>query len=175
MYHNILNILREELDNTDADSVRICIEAINQSKRVFVAAAGRSKLVASMFAQRLMHCGYEAHIVGQTLTPSINKEDVLVLVTGSGETSQLINYRNAANKLGAKSLVITANSKSTLGKFCNNCIQIGSGTREQENCLPLGSRFELSTMIFLESVILQIMQDQKLTEADLKQRHANLE
>lgn len=175
MYHNILNILREELDNTDADSVRICIEAINQSKRVFVAAAGRSKLVASMFAQRLMHCGYQAHIVGETLTPSINQNDLLIFVSGSGETSQLINCANTNSGIGATILTITANSGSTLSQFSNAKIQIGSRDRKLANCLPLGSRFEFTALIFLESVIVQIMQDLKLTEEDLKQRHANLE
>ena len=175
VYHNILNIIAEELDNTDADAICTCIEAVNQARRVFVAAAGRSKLVASMFAQRLMHCGYESHIVGETLTPSIDQNDLLIFVSGSGETSQLVNYANANSGIGATILTITANGGSTLGQRSNVKIQIGSRDRKLANCLPLGSRFEFTALIFLESVIVQIMQDQKLTDDDLRQRHANLE
>lgn len=175
VYHNILNIIAEELDNTDKDAVWTCIEAVNQARRIFVAAAGRSRLVASMFAQRLMHCGYVVHIVGETLTPSIDQNDLLIFVSGSGETSQLINYANTNNNIGSTILTVTANSGSTLGKLSNVSIQLGSRDRKLTNCLPLGSRFEFTAMIFLESVILQIMQDSKLTDLDLKQRHTNLE
>ena len=35
--------------------------------------AGRSGLVAKAFAMRLMHLGLEAFVVGETITPALNK------------------------------------------------------------------------------------------------------
>jgi 6-phospho-3-hexuloisomerase len=44
-----------------------------------------------------------------------------------------------------------------------------------EPLTPLGSLFELSTMIFLDSVITKLMRIYEEGERDLKKRHANIE
>lgn len=176
MYLDILNIIEEELGSKDYNSdISNLIKSIYQTGKVFIAGAGRSKMVASMFAMRLMHCGYGVHIIGDATTPSISKFDLFLIVSNSGETSQLVDFAKRAKGFGAKIILVTSNKESTIGSLSDHVIQIGCSPRNIENVLPLGGRFELSTLIFLESVIIEIMKDNDLIDEDLAAVHANLE
>ena len=70
----------------NSKQVNSFIEALLSAKRVFVIGAGRSGLVAKAFAMRLMHLGLDIHVVGETITPALREGDILVVVSGSGET-----------------------------------------------------------------------------------------
>ena len=185
-YSHVLDILRDELlytekgichSLTDVLIHTISLKEHYNGGRVFIAAAGRSKLVANMFAMRLMHCGLNVQVVGETTTTQINKFDILLLVSGSGETKQLINFAEKARSVGSEVLLVTASSTSTLSNIADDTFQIGPSNRvlSADKNLPLGSRFELSTMIFFETVILNFMEQLKLTEDNLRNCHTNLE
>ena len=185
-YSHVLDILRDELLYTEKETCQrltdVLIHTISLKEhynggRVFIAAAGRSKMVANMFAMRLMHCGLNVQVVGETTTTQINKFDMLLLVSGSGETKQLINFAEKADEVGSDILLVTASPTSTLRYVADEIFQIGPSSRvlSPDKNLPLGSRFELSTMIFFETVILNFMEQLKLTEDNLRNGHTNLE
>ncbi|HEX7482498.1 MAG TPA: 6-phospho-3-hexuloisomerase, partial [Candidatus Bathyarchaeia archaeon] len=46
---------------------------------------------------------------------------------------------------------------------------------EKAALTPLGSIFENNTMVFLDSLVVELMHRMGRTEADLKQRHATIE
>ena len=185
-YSHVLDILRDELlytekgichSLTDVLIHTISLKEHYNGGRVFIAAAGRSKMVANMFAMRLMHCGLNVQVVGETTTTQINKFDMLLLVSGSGETKQLINFAKKADEVGSDILLVTASPTSTLRYIADDTFQIGPSDRvlSPDKNLPLGSRFELATMIFFETVILNFMEQLKLTEDNLRNCHTNLE
>ena len=185
-YSHVLDILRDELLYTEKETCQRLIDTLLHTislkehyngGRVFIAAAGRSKMVANMFAMRLMHCGLNVQVVGETTTTQINKFDMLLLVSGSGETKQLINFAKKADEVGSDILLVTASPTSTLRYIADDTFQIGPSDRvlSPDKNLPLGSRFELATMIFFETVILNFMEELKLTEDNLRNCHTNLE
>ena len=185
-YSHVLDILRDELlytkmgichSLTDVLIHTISLKEHYNGGRVFIAAAGRSKMVANMFAMRLMHCGLNVQVVGETTTTQISKFDILLLVSGSGETKQLINFAEKARSVRAEVLLVTASPTSTLSNIADDTFQIGPSDRvlSPDKNLPLGSRFELATMIFFETVILNFMEELKLTEDNLRDFHTNLE
>ena len=185
-YSHVLDILRDELlytekgichSLTDVLIHTISLKEHYNGGRVFIAAAGRSKMVANMFAMRLMHCGLNVQVVGETTTTQINKFDILLLVSGSGETKQLINFAEKARSVRAEVLLVTASPTSTLSNIADDTFQIGPSDRvlSPDKNLPLGSRFELATMIFFETVILNFMEQLKLTEDNLRNCHTNFE
>ena len=185
-YSHVLDILRNELLYTEKETCQRLINALLHTislkehyngGRVFIAAAGRSKMVANMFAMRLMHCGLNVQVVGETTTTQITRFDSLLLVSGSGETKQLINFAEKAKSVRSEVLLVTASSTSTLRNMADEVFQIGPSSRvlSPNKNLPLGSRFELSTMIFFETVILNFMEQLKLTEDNLRNCHTNLE
>ncbi len=144
--------------------------------RVFIAGAGRSKLVGSFFAMRLMHGGYNVSVVGEIVTPSIQQGDLLLVISGSGETQQLLTFTRRAAACGATVALITARANSTIGELADEVFLIGSPeSYAQVKGLPMGTVFELSTLCFLEALIAHIIWDKGIEEEHMQHRHANLE
>ncbi|MDG9688474.1 SIS domain-containing protein, partial [Streptomyces sp. DH18] len=65
------------------------IETIDEHKRIFVYGTGRSGLMLKALAMRLMQIGYQSYVVGETTTPSIEKGDLLIVSSASGETQSV--------------------------------------------------------------------------------------
>jgi 3-hexulose-6-phosphate synthase/6-phospho-3-hexuloisomerase len=149
---------------------------LERSRRIFVAGAGRSGLVGRFFAMRLMHGGYQAYIVGEIVTPSIQKGDLLIVISGSGETETMIAYTKKAKEQGANIALISTRDKSTIGDMADMVFRIG--TPEQYGKvvgMPMGTTFELSTLVLLEATISHIIHTKKIPEEQMRMRHANLE
>ena len=149
---------------------------LDEAGRIFIAGAGRSKLVGNFFAMRLVHGGYNVNAVGEIVTPSIQQGDLLIVISGSGETEQLVAFTKSAKKIGAKIMLISAQSKSTIGDMADGVFQIGrSDLYGKVVGMPMGTVFELSTLLFLESTISHIIHEKGIPEEIMRSRHANLE
>lgn len=149
---------------------------LDEAARIFIAGAGRSKLVGNFFAMRLVHGGYKVNVVGEIVTPSIQQGDLLIVISGSGETEQLVAFTKSAKKIGAKIMLISAQSKSTIGDMADGLFQIGrSDLYGKVVGMPMGTVFELSTLLFLESTISHIIHEKGIPEEIMRSRHANLE
>ena len=159
----------------------ILIEKIVKAKRVFTAGAGRSGLMVKAFAMRLMHIGITSYVLGETVTPSIDKSDLLIIGSGSGETESLCFIAKKAKQIGADLAAITIFSDSTIGKLADLIITIpaptGKGKREAValSVQPKGSLFEQCMLILFEAVIIALMEKLNTVPDTLMIRHANLE
>lgn len=165
----------------DLAKVQELIDAIEDVRSIFVMGAGRSGFVAKAFAMRLMHLGYNVYVVGETVTPRIKKEDLLIAISGSGETTSVVNIsRKAKELIGSKLVAITQNKDSTLAKMSDIVVLLKGKTKMEKNdeiarIAPLGTMFELTALIFLDGLIAELMKIKNLTEKDLEARHAVLE
>lgn len=171
------------------EKVNKFIEMIEKANKVYVYGAGRSGLVAQAFAMRLMHLGIKVHVVGEITTPAIEKGDIFITVSGSGETTSVVNYAAIAKKVGAKIIGITSYPESTLGKIADLVLVVPgrvveAGSKEYNirqmkgehyTLTPLGTLFEISVLILLDSLIAEMMARLRKSEEDLKARHATIE
>lgn len=149
---------------------------IDQAKRIFIAGAGRSGLIGRFFSMRLMHGGYQAFIVGEIVTPSIRQGDLLVVISGSGETETMVAFTKRAKELGATIALITTKNSSTIGDLSDVVFQIGTPEQYDKVVgMPMGTTFELSTLLFLEATISHVIHIKKIPEEQMRTRHANLE
>jgi len=149
---------------------------LDEAGRIFIAGAGRSKLVGNFFAMRLVHGGYNVNVVGEIVTPSIKQGDLLIIISGSGETEQLIAFTKSAKKMGAKIMLISSKATSTIGDMSDGVFQIGREDLYGKVVgMPMGTVFELSTLLFLESTISHIIHEKGIPEEIMRERHANLE
>ena len=82
----VVDEIRATLAETDEEQIRDLVQAILDANRIFVGGAGRSLLMIRTFAMRLMHLGLVSHVVGETITPSIEPGDLLIVASGSGQT-----------------------------------------------------------------------------------------
>jgi len=186
---NLMNKIEKNAEGINEKDVQKLINAIINTKRIFVTGAGRSGYVVKAFAMRLMHISSEIYVVGETTTPSIHEDDLLIAVSGSGETASTVQIASVAKKKGAKIAVITSKPKSSIGNFADVIVKIkgridGRKKRDylvrqmlgtHELMVPLGTLFELTTMFFLDTVIEELIVLQKKTEKEMKKRHTNLE
>ena len=178
-FKDVLGIISKELTIDEEGYAIQLMRNIESADRIFIAAAGRSKLIASMFAMRLMHLGYTVYIVGDVTTPAIAFGDLLLIVSGSGNTKQLVNFVKQAEE--ADIVLITTSRSSKIKEQNHNHLKYHEYYIGQErisskgNLLPLGSRFELTTLIFLETVVINIMNARDISEENMKHKHANLE
>jgi 6-phospho 3-hexuloisomerase len=172
----ILEKISGILEATD-DSYDVKLtQLLDNAKRIFISGAGRSKLVGNFFAMRLVHGGYDVSVVGEIVTPSIKSGDLLIIISGSGETEQLIAFTKSARKIGANIVLISAKSDSTIGDMADAVFQIGrSDLYGKVLGMPMGSVFELSTLFFLEATISHIIHEKGIAEEVMRERHANLE
>jgi len=149
---------------------------LDKASRIFVSGAGRSGLIGRFFAMRLMHSGYDVSVVGEIVTPSIKKGDLLIIISGSGETEQLVAFTKRAKDIGAEIVLISAKSGSTIGDMADAVFQIGNPEQYGKVVgMPMGTVFELSTLLFLEALISHVIHEKGIPEEEMRSRHANLE
>ncbi len=164
------------LEATNESYDKVLTDYLDGAKRIFISGAGRSGLIGRFFAMRLMHSGYDVSVVGEIVTPSIKAGDLLIVISGSGETEQLIAFTKKAKTIGAKILLISAKSDSTIGDLADETLQIGRDEQYGKvRGMPMGTVFELSTLLFLEAIVSHLIHDKGIEEEHMRSRHANLE
>ncbi len=156
-------------------------DLILQSKRIFVAGVGRSGFAARALSNRLMHLGLTVYFVGEPTTPSIGKEDLLIIGSGSGETGSLITMARKAKKLGVKIATVTIFPEATIGSLADRIIKIPGVTPKSElqsnfeSFQPMGNSFEQLTWLVYDNLIMILMEKMNKTADEMFKLHANLE
>ena len=185
----LLEMIAEAVGEINENEAQNLIDLIISAGAVYVYGAGRSGLVGRAFAMRLMHLGKTVYFVGETITPAIGKNDLLIAISGSGKTASVIHVAQAAKRVGARVCAITSYPDSPLGGLADAVVRVPGRTKDggvrdymEDQLLgkhvplaPLGTLFELSTLIFLDSIIVELMRRLEKDERDMRQRHTNLE
>ncbi len=186
----IIDHLGEVIDQLDIEATKAMLQKIMEGERIFVMGAGRSGLVAKAFAMRLMHLGFTVYVVGETTTPAVRPGDVAVAISGSGETRSIADLGKIVKGIGSTLVTVTSKKESTLGKISDIVVLLPSKTKIdsdaggclEENMLggyknlpPLGTSFEITSLIFLDSLVAQLISVTGASEAELKSRHTNIE
>ncbi|OPY35242.1 MULTISPECIES: 6-phospho-3-hexuloisomerase [unclassified Methanoregula] len=180
--------IANSISDTDTENfIRMLLDA----KRIYVVGAGRSGLVAKAFAMRLMHLGLHAYVIGETITPALNRGDVMVIFSGSGKTKTVADLAETAREIGGKICLITSNADSRIGKIADSIViiehhrdpvaddaaefEIRQMMGDHKSFAPLGTLFETASMVFADAVISRMMEITQTDESALKNRHTNIE
>lgn len=189
----IIECIKRSMESLNMDEVEEFIDTLLKAKdrKIFTIGMGRSGFVARAFALRLMNLGFNVYVLGETITPAAEKGDLLIAISGTGSTKMVLTASSAAKDIGAKVIAVTSFPESPLGRLADLSVTIKGRTKagmpieedyvarqiigEREPLTPLGSIFENNSMVFLDSLIVEIMHRLGRTEADLKRRHATIE
>ena len=189
----IVGCVKKSIEDLDLGEVEklIVLMLESRSRKIFTVGMGRSGFVARGFALRLMNLGFNVYFLGETITPAVEKGDLLIAISGTGATRMVLTAGAAARDIGAKVIAITSFPKSPLGKIADLIVSVKGKTKadvpkeedyltrqiigEREPLTPLGSIFEINSMVFLDSLVVELMHRMGRTEADLKRRHATIE
>jgi len=190
----LIMMVNQTLSDVADEYIEKCIDLIisHKNSRIVVMGAGRSGLVGKAFALRLLHLGYEVHVLGETLMPPVMEDNLVIAISGSGTTKLVITAVEAAKNVGAKIIAITSYPESQLGRLADFVLKVkgrvipteGVDKRDyfarqilgiHEPLAPLGTLFEDTCMLLLDAIVIVMMDRLKLNEDWLKKRHANIE
>jgi len=169
----ILGKIKDAVSSIDPSSVEKFIETILESKTIFIYGSGRSGLVGQFFAVRLVQLGLDVHFVGDMTTPIIGKNDLTIIISRTGETMSGVQTANIARRVGSSVISITSYRSSKLAHASNMIIDIPFySDHESSEHAPMGTLFEDSVNIFLDSIIPTLMKRLNMNEQAMRKRHA---
>lgn len=179
----IADQVKKNSDSIDASQVLklidLIIEVKSNNRRIFVYGAGRSGFIGRCLAQRLMHLGIKSCFISDAVTYRYTKEDLLILISGSGETTSPKAIAEEAKEIGGKLALFTGNPKSTIGMLSDLIIKVEGKNKEsaisKESLAPFTSLFDVSTLSILDSIGSSLMTLLGITEKDINERHASIE
>lgn len=154
-------------------------DLVDDSRRVFVLGAGRSGLALRMTAMRLMHLGLDVHVVGDTTTPAIAADDLLLTASGSGTTESIVRAAERASAIGARIAAITTAEASPLSELADVVVRVPAAQKLDRSADAsqqyAGSLFEQAVVVIGDGLFHALWQREGTSADDLWPRHANLE
>ena len=175
-------IVREVTDlaaNVDEVSAERALDLIDRSHRVFVHGAGRSGLALRMTAMRLMHLGRDVHDVGEVTTPAIRPGDVLLVASGSGTTTGILQAARTAHDVGASVVALSTTDDSPLSEVADVTLVLPAATKTDRSGTAsaqyAGSLFEQAVALVGDALFHTLWSRGGQSADDLWPRHANLE
>jgi len=156
------------------------IQRILKAESIFFSAQGRSGFVLRCFCMRLMHLGYSVYFCGETVTPAITSNDLLIVLSGSGETPSTFEAVKSAKQQNTETFGILGNMESRIASLVDKSLHIPGTTKlcrdgEPSSLQMAGSLFEQSAFLFFEAVVSKLYQTQKKDVGRVSSRHAIIE
>ncbi|MCX8208383.1 MAG: 6-phospho-3-hexuloisomerase [Sulfolobales archaeon] len=192
-YHSLVKYLEAASDFISESELEYFVKTLEsvyrENKRAFIVGVGRSGLVGRAFAMRLMHLGFSAYVVGETVTPAARAGDLLIAISGSGRSAAVVAAAEVAKSLNMMVVALTSYADSPLAKKADLVVIIPGRTKVSredrwevrqllglhEPLAPLGTQFEIVAQVVLDSVISELMHRLGVEEEEMKEYHANVE
>ena len=121
---NSISALAEVLSIANVDTIDQAADALINARRIELFAVGGSSMICDDFMHKLLRIGVRASVprdghimlmIASQLTP----EDIVLVVSHSGQTRDLMDAVKAAKNSGAQIITITNNYNSELSRLSN--------------------------------------------------------
>ncbi len=164
--------ISNQLDNSFE---KLCDKVINSDGKFIIMGVGKSGHIAQKISATLSSTGTPSIFIHPTEAAHgdmglINKKDIVMLISNSGETDEII-YILSSLKRHAKEIVsLTSNNKSAIAKFADIKIQIKS---KKEAC-PLDLAPTSSTtnaLAFGDALAIALLEAKGFTKKDFASSH----
>lgn len=166
-------VIRIESESIAQMAERLNYEVMDQITELFLQVKKNSKKVilagcgtAGQAAKRIAHTLCVVEVPAFFLSPAdsvhggmgaMQAGDVLVLISKSGNTQEILNYVNAAKTKGLTLIGVTENPKSKLGKCADIVLQI-KVDREPDPWGIISSGSTLATISAFDAIAFTVMQ-----------------
>ena len=131
--------------NINSDYELFIKEILECKGRIIILGVGKSGLIGKKMAATFASTGTPSFFVHSTEAVHgdlgmICKEDIVLAISNSGETSEVISTLNSINEIGATLISITKSKSSTLGKSSKVVIEIPiTSEADKYNLAPTNS------------------------------------
>jgi 6-phospho 3-hexuloisomerase len=171
----ITNSIHRTIDSIDCALTDQLVDALYDAERVFLYGAGRSGFVARCFAMRLGHLGFRVVRMSIDETDPAGERDMAIIVSGTGETQSSIFYARSSMDSGARVACITEQKGSSLTEMSDIVIHLDApDDPDRKRYAPMGTIFEDACLIFLDTLVVDLMVRLEETEESMRKRHGQL-
>ncbi|WP_016999813.1 KpsF/GutQ family sugar-phosphate isomerase [Mammaliicoccus lentus] len=167
-----IDYVRKSINN----DYELCIrEILNCKGRIIVLGVGKSGLIGKKMAATFASTGTPSFFVHSTEAVHgdlgmICEEDIVLAISNSGETSEVINTLPSIKEIGASLISITKSKSSTLGKASNIVIEIPiKAEADKYNLAPTNS--STATLVIGDAIALTVSQIKGFTKKDFGRYH----
>ena len=157
------------------------VDAILEAPRVFTAGWGRAGNIVRILGMNLVHLGKTVFCVGDNSTPAIEKGDLLIIFSASGNTKTITVLCEQAKHFGAKvALISRGGTASAMGQLADLNVVIPplSHCGRKAGCEPTecyGLTTYQTAFIVSDLIEEMIMDRTGQTLDDIWRHHNNLE
>lgn len=165
------------LQTVPEEIIEKLLSAIQNAPSIFFTGAGRSFLMLKAMAMAMMQINYPVHVTGEVTTPSVKKDDLLIVASCSGETKSVCLFVEQAKAVGAKIALITGNPDSTLAKL-SDIVAVMSYKPEPgsaQETWVVDNRFEQAIVPFGDCIVEFLARNLGATQNTISSNHANME
>jgi 6-phospho-3-hexuloisomerase len=132
------------------------------------------------FAMRLNHLGLNSYFLGEMNLPATGKGDLLVIGSGSGNTQSVVTIAEIARSKGLDVICVSSNTDSKIVNLSSSVIHLNCQTKESVNepklsIQPMTTIFEQSLLIFLDALVLKLMETLGEDNESMSKRHNVIE
>ena len=164
--------LRDSLN----DTLTKALDAMQESKgRIILTGMGKSGHIGKKIAASLASTGTPSFFVHPAEASHgdlgmITEDDVVIAISNSGESRELVDILNYCKRFGIKLIAITKNPESSLGKTTDIVLKLPNNG---EAC-PLGlapTNSTTATLVLGDILTAGLIQRKGFTKADFNERH----
>jgi len=114
----------EILAAVDQKQIDELVDAIIDARRIFVSGWGRAGNIVRILGMDMSQLGMNVFCVGDNNTPSIHEGDILLVMSGSGNTKTISIIAQEAKDFGAEVGLISTSAESIIGEIADYNIVI---------------------------------------------------
>jgi 6-phospho-3-hexuloisomerase len=179
-YKGVLEEVGRTLNTSDFSDLQNFIDKIINARKVVLFGAGRVGLMMKTFAMRLNHLNLDSYFLGDVNLPKTGLGDLIIIGSGSGNTKSVVSIAEIAKKNKLDVIAITANSHSRIANLSTSLINLNCQTKEtgllpRNSIQPMTTLFEQSLLIFLDSLVLELMNKLNEDHDSMSKRHNVIE
>jgi arabinose-5-phosphate isomerase len=164
--------LRDSLDESLTNALNVMQ---NAKGRIIITGMGKSGHIGKKIAASLASTGTPSFFVHPAEASHgdlgmITEEDVVIAISNSGESKELIDILNYCKRFGIKLIAITRNRESSLGKAGDIVLELPNNG---EAC-PLGlapTSSTTATLVLGDILTTGLIERKGFTKSDFNQRH----
>ena len=167
-----LRSLADSLDSTFDEVIEIILDS---NGRVVVSGVGKSGIIGRKIAATLLSTGTPAMFLHPTEgvhgdLGAILPDDVVLLISNSGESSEILGLLPAIRSLGSKVIAITGKPDSSLAKAADKTIKCAVECEADEhNLIPTAST--AAQLALGDAIALVVLERRGLDKDELAMRH----
>lgn len=176
---NIKTEINNFIDYIDVDAINAAVQLINEAKknnnRLHMSGIGKPSYVAAYGASLISSTGTPAYVLDGTeavhgSSGQLVEGDVVICISNSGETQELLATAHAILNNGCKIIAITSNPESSLAKLAE--IHIQAKVEQEGGPLNRAPRASIiAELIVVQQLSVELQESCDLSVKEYLQRH----